>query len=222
MNILIISQYFWPESFRINDLAEGLAERGHQVTVLTGKPNYPGGEDYKGDGFLKKNHDTYRSMNIVRAPLVPRGKNRNLGLAMNYLSFVFFASMVGVLKWKRPDVIFVYEPSPITVGLPAIFFKKIKKVPILFWVQDLWPESVVAVGATSSQKILKLLGYLVRFIYQQCDYILTTSIAYFDSIKKFGVPQEKLHYFPQTAEDIYRPLENASRLPEENLLPKGF
>src|SRR3990167_2626530 len=222
MNILIISQYFWPESFRINDLAEGLAERGHQVTVLTGKPNYPGGEYYKGYGFLKKNHDTYRSMNIVRAPLVPRGKNSNLGLAMNYLSFAFFASMVGVLKCKRPDVIFVYEPSPITVGLPAIFFKKIKKVPIIFWVQDLWPESVIAVNGIRSKKILKCLEKLVRFIYSHCDTILTTSRSFFDPIKRFNVSEDKLRYFPQTAELLYQPMDPALCEAEGKLMPQGF
>lgn len=220
MNILIISQYFWPESFRINDLAEGLIERGHHVTVLTGKPNYPEGKFYKGYNFLNKNRETYGSINIIRSPLIPRGKNNKFQLALNYASFVFFASIVGIFKCQRPDVIFVYEPSPITVGIPAIIFKKIKKVPILFWVQDLWPESVIAVGATQSKRMLKHLEKLVRFIYHRCDYILTTSKSYFDPIKRFDVPDEKLRYFPQTAESLYQPIDFS--VPEETLLPRGF
>src|SRR3990167_4431232 len=162
MNILIISQYFWPENFRINVIAQGLIDRGHIVTVLTGKPNYPEGRFYSGYHFFNKSRELYNSINIIRSPIIPRGKNK-IQLALNYLSFAFFASWVGIFKCKRPDVIFVYEPSPITVCLPAIFFKKIKKVPILFWVQDLWPESVVAVGAASSRTIIGGLKYLVRF-----------------------------------------------------------
>src|SRR3990167_2327093 len=221
MNILIISQYFWPENFRINVIAQGLIDRGHIVTVLTGKPNYPEGRFYSGYHFFNKSRELYNSINIIRSPIIPRGKNK-VQLALNYLSFAFFASIVGVFKCGRPDVIFVYEPSPITVALPAIFIKKIKKIPILFWVQDLWPESVVTVGAISSRSLLKWLEWLVHFIYQRCDYILTTSLAYFGPIKKFNVPETKLRYFPQTAEDFYKPIENAIQLPEEKLLPQGF
>src|SRR3989344_2672003 len=217
MNILIVTQYFWPEVFRINDLVEGLALRGHQVTVLTGKPNYPNGKFYQGYGFLKKNNEFYGTVKVVRSPLIPRGKSSKILLALNYLSFAFLASIVGILKCARPDVIFVYEPSPITVGLPAIFFKKIKKAPILFWVQDLWPESVVAVDAVRSRIILRILEKLVHFIYKRCDYILTTSKAYFDSIKRFNVPEKKLYYFPQTAEALYQPVKNVMNLPEEKL-----
>ncbi|EKD55424.1 MAG: hypothetical protein ACD_60C00009G0017 [uncultured bacterium] len=221
MNILIISQYFWPEMFRINDLAAGLVDRGHSVTVLTGKPNYPGGKFYPGYRFLNRNKEYFNKIQIIRSPVIPRGKSK-IQLALNYLSFVFFASITAILKCKRPDVIFVYEPSPITVALPAIFYKKIKKVPILFWVQDLWPESVTAVGAVRSKKILAWLEKLVYFIYKRCDYILTTSKGYFEPIKRYQIAEEKLKFFPQTAETLYQPIENAAGLSEEKLLPQGF
>lgn len=221
MNILIISQYFWPETFRINDLAEGLVERGHTVTVLTGKPNYPHGKFYHGYRFLTKNREFYGDVNVIRVPLIPRGQNNKIQLAFNYLSFAFFASLIGVFRCKKPDVIFVFEPSPITVGIPAIFFKKLKKVPILFWVQDLWPDSIVAVDAVRSKKILFGLNKLVNFIYQRCDYILTTSKSFFDSIKKFNISEDKLRFFPQTAESFYQPVDVPH--PEKNqLLPRGF
>lgn len=220
MKILIVSQYYWPENFRITDLAEGLVARGHQVSVLTGKPNYPGGQFYPGYNFINKSREKLGEIDIIRAPLFPRGKNSKIRLALNYLSFAFFASVVGIFKCKKPDVIFVFEPSPITVGIPAIFYKKIKKVPILFWVQDLWPESVVGVDAIRSKKILGWLEKLVHFIYQRCDYILTTSKSFFDSIKRFNITEEKLRYFPQTAESLYTPL--SADQPEEKLLPKGF
>src|SRR3990167_6987174 len=222
MNILIVSQYFWPESFRINDLADGFVQRGNQVTVLTGKPNYPIGKYYKGYGFFKKSREKYRSIDIIRSPITPRGKNSLLRLALNYLSFAFFASIVGLLKCKRFDVIFVFEPSPITVGLPAIFLKKIKKIPIVFWVQDLWPENVVATKTIRSPKILVWLEKLVHFIYSHCDIILTTSKSFFDPIKRFNVPENKIHYFPQTAELLYQPMDSYLCRIEEQSLPKGF
>jgi colanic acid biosynthesis glycosyl transferase WcaI len=222
MKILIISQYFWPELFRINDLAEELVKRGHQVTVLTGKPNYPEGRFFPGYRFLNRNREFYGAIEVIRAPLIPRGKNNKFCLLLNYLSFVVFASVVAVWKCSRPDVIFVYEPSPITVCLPAIFFKKIKKAPILFWVQDLWPESVVAVDAVQSPRVLTWLGKLARFIYARCDLILTTSKAYFAAIEKWDVPKSKLRYFPQMAEALYQPLVAAADWQEEQLLPAGF
>jgi len=219
MHVLIVSQYFWPEIFKINDLAEGLIERGHRVTVLTGQPNYPQGQFFPGYGF--KTRELYKNIEIIRSPIIPRGKNR-IQLALNYLSYSLFASIVGMLRCKRPDVIFVFEPSPITVGLPAIFLKKLKKSPILFWVQDLWPESAIAVGAISAKPIVKSLEKLVHFIYKRCDYILTTSKSFFNSIKKYQVTDNKLKYFPQTCEPFYQPMCYSLNTEEEKLLPKGF
>lgn len=221
MDILIVTQYFWPELFRINDLAEGLVARGHQVTVLTGKPNYPKGKFFTGYNFLNKHRESFGPITIIRSPLIPRG-SKKFQLALNYFSFAFFASIVGIFCCKKPDVIFVYEPSPITVGIPAIVLKKIKKAPIIFWVQDLWPESIIAIGAIRSNHILKLIKKLTQFIYKKCDTILVTSKAYIDSITKFDVPSKKIHYFPQTAEALYRPIASAHLLPEEKILPKGF
>lgn len=221
MNILIISQYFWPELFRINDLAEGLVDRGHHVNVLTGKPNYPEGKFFKGYNFLNKNSELFGSITVIRSPLIPRG-NKKFQLALNYFSFAFFASFIGIFRCKKPDVIFVYEPSPITVAIPAIVFKKIKKTPVILWVQDLWPEALVTVGAVHSKYILKWVEKLVRFIYSKCDTILVTSNAYIDSIKKLDVPQKKIHYFPQTAEALYKPMDSNQLIPEEKILPSGF
>ncbi len=151
MRILIVSQYFWPENFRINDLVVGLIEKGYQVTVLTGKPNYPAGKFFLGYGFFHGNRDSYHGAEVLRVPIVPRGNGATWRLAVNFLSFVFFAGLLGPFLCRgKYDLIFVYEPSPMTVGLPALLLKKIKSAPIMFWVQDLWPESLSATGAISS------------------------------------------------------------------------
>jgi colanic acid biosynthesis glycosyl transferase WcaI len=127
MKILIISQYFWPENFRINDLAAGLVERGHKVSVLTGMPNYSGGRFFPGYGLFRRRQEEYRGVKITRVPLLPRGGGGGIRLSLNYLSFAFFASILSPFFFReKVDLIFVYEPSPITVGLPAIILKKLK------------------------------------------------------------------------------------------------
>ena len=223
LNILVVSQYFWPETFRINDLVEGLKDRGHDVTVLTGKPNYPDGSFFPGYGFLRPVREEYKGVSVVRAPLTPRGSGRGPALVVNYLSFALFSSLLGPLLCRgRFDLIVVYEPSPVTVGLPAIVMKKVKKAPILFWVQDLWPESLSATGAVRSERVLSLVTKLVRYIYRGCDRILVTSKGFIPRIEAVGVAPKKIRYWPQWAETLYRPVELETDAPEKKEAPLGF
>ncbi len=223
MNILIVSQYFWPESFRVNDLAVGLMERGHQVSVLTGMPNYPSGRFFPGYGGFSPISDSFQGISIYRAPLVPRGQGQGWMLAANYLSFALSASFVGAWRCRGPfDAIFVYEPSPITVGIPALLVKALTGAPVLFWVQDLWPESLSAAGATESRLILRMVEYLVRLIYRGCDKVLVQSEAFRYSIERFGVKRENIMYFPNSAESFYQPLSLGPEAPEHIQMPKGF
>jgi colanic acid biosynthesis glycosyl transferase WcaI len=197
LNILVVSQYFWPENFRINDLVSELSHRGHKVTVLTGKPNYP-------DGFIFKEYkenphkfDNYNNSQIIRVPLIPRGNN-SFYMLLNYLSFVVSACLVGIWKLRKikVDVIFVFEPSPITVGIPAALFRKLKKAPITFWVLDIWPETLEAIGIVKSRKILKLVGFLVSWIYSKCDLILAQSLGFIEYIHKYAKNKDNIVYFP--------------------------
>lgn len=223
MKILIVTQYFWPESFRINDLAVGLNEKGHQVTVLTGIPNYPDGHFFQGYGFFKNVRQDYHGVKVMRSPLVPRGKGGGFRLALNYFSFAFFASILTPFFCRRKfDLIFVYEPSPITVGLPALVLKKLKSAPIMFWMQDLWPESLSATGAVRSEKILKMVDMLVRFIYRGCDLILVQSRAFIEPIKRQGGDPDRTLYFPNSAEEIYQPIMLEKDAPERAVMPEGF
>lgn len=223
MRILIVSQYFWPENFRINDLAAGLVERGHQVSVLTGIPNYPSGQFSPGYGFFKKTREEYKGVRILRVPHLPRGSGSGMRLALNYLSFALSACLFAPFLCRgKFDLIFVFEPSPITVGLPALVLKKLKSLPILFWVQDLWPESLSATGAIKSEKILKSVRKLVCFIYRHCDRILIQSPAFAPLIESQGVSPERILFFPNSVEDIYTPVVCTSNFKAENLLPSGF
>ena len=223
MRILIVTQYFWPESFRINDLALGLRERGHEVTVYTGKPNYPEGSFFPGYGFFGRSSEDYHGVQVIRAPLIPRGNGSPLELVINYLSFALLASLAAPFRCTGSyDVIFVYEPSPVTVGLPALVLKWIKRAPIMFWVQDLWPESLSATGAVRARWILGFVDRVVRLIYRHCDLVLVPSRAFIPYVQTQGVPAGKIRYYPNSAEALYQPVAVEPQAAEHRLLPHGF
>jgi len=204
VKILIISQYFWPENFKINDLALGLKERGNEVTILTGKPNYPDGKFYPGYNFINRKVEYYQGIKVIRSPLIRRGNCSGVRLFINYISFAIFASFAAVFRLsKTADAIFVYEPSPITVGIPALVYKYFSRAPIYFWIQYLWPESLIAAGDVKSKLILKLTDRLVRLIYRKSEVIFISSKSFKHSITEKGVDSEKIYYLPNWAEDIY-------------------
>lgn len=213
MRVLLVSQYFWPENFRVNDLARDLVERGHVVTVLTGKPNYPAGKVFDEFKQNPKAFDSYFGAAIFRVPMLARGSG-GLRLMLNYLSFVLGACSFGPLRLfgQRFDVIFVFEPSPVTVGLPAVFIGWLKHAPVVFWVQDLWPETLVAIGVVRSGKVLAAIGALVRFIYKRCELVLGQSYGFLGSIAQYCSDEKKIRYFPNWAEDGVSPTEVAPAL----------
>jgi colanic acid biosynthesis glycosyl transferase WcaI len=223
LKILILTQYFWPESFRINDLASALAERGHSVSVLTGMPNYPSGRLFPGYGALRPARERFGAVDVVRVPLVPRGLRRGWQLALNYVSFMLSASLLGPLRCRgRYDALFVYEPSPILVGIPAVLLRRLKGVPLLFWVQDLWPESLSATGAVRSPRVLGAVARVARFIYRRCDRVLVQSRGFVERVVRVGAEPARVRYLPNWAESFYRPLALEPDAPERTELPGGF
>ncbi len=206
MNILIVSQYFWPENFRVNDIAVGFIEKGHRVTVLTGIPNYPWGRFFPGYGFFKNRRQNYRGVSIVRVPLIPRGRSGRLGVILNYLSFILSGCLlIPFYCRERYDVIFISASSPITMAFPAIVLKKLRKIPILLWVLDLWPESIRDTGAVKSLLILGCISRMVRYIYSHCYLILVPSKGFIPRIEEMGVCRNRVRYLPNWAEDMYQP-----------------
>jgi hypothetical protein len=223
MRVLIISQYFWPEPFPINDLALGLKERGHEVNVLTSIPNYPSGRFYPGYGILSPLRDSFEGVTVYRMPMVPKGNGNALHMILYYLSLALSGSFLGpFLFGKKVDLIFVYQPSPITVGLPARVMKIFSHAPILFWVQDIWPETLAGTGMVESPFLLKSVEKLVKFIYAGCDRILVQSRAFSERIQHMGVPEEKIYYYPNNAEALYQPVRVESGATERELMPNGF
>jgi len=219
MNILIVSQYFWPENFRVNDLSSELVDRGHVVTVLTGVPNYPDGKVFREFKKCPENYSNYSGVDVVRVPLISRGKS-GFRLFANYLSFAFMASILGPikLKGKKVDVIFVFQTSPVTVGLPAVLLKYIKKVPVTFWALDLWPETLEAMGVVKSKIIIKAIGLLVSFIYNRCDLLLAQSRSFIVYMQRHCNSSSTIEYFPSWAEDTFSNphVKPASEVPNAN------
>lgn len=204
MRLLIVSQYFWPETFRINDLAAELVRRGHEVTVLTGTPNYPEGRTLPEYVQDPGRFASFAGAQIVRVPLLARGKS-SVRLALNYLSFVAAGLTFGLwrLRGRSFDAIFVFQTSPITSALPGLALRRLKHAPLLMWVLDLWPETLAAVGVVRSPLLLKWVGKLVGYIYRRCDRVLVASHAFDANVREYSGDATRIRYFPGWAEPIF-------------------
>lgn len=199
MKILIVSQYFYPETFRVNILAKELVSRGHEVTVLTGYPQYPKGEIYEGYGFDKPYEKIWNGVKIERVKMCPRGHNA-IGLLLNCITYVTEAN-----KWvkkctEKVDAVYVFEVSPVTVGLPALKYKKKFGTPIYFNVQDLWPENVEEILGIHNKLIIGIINKIVDKIYRESDKILCSSNGFVENIANRGVSRDKLVFWPQFCE----------------------
>jgi colanic acid biosynthesis glycosyl transferase WcaI len=221
MKVLVLTQYFWPENFPINDVVAGLVERGHAVTVCAGQPNYPAGRFYQGYGPLGPLRETYKGALVKRVPLLPRGAGGALRLALNYASHALSATLLAPLVVRGPfDAILVYEPSPMTIGIPGRALRALKGAPLALWVQDLWPESLSATGAVKNRFVLGLVGALIKWIYRGCDRVLVQSEAFIPSVEAHGVERSRIRYLPNSAEALYRRLAPSPEDAKE--LPAGF
>lgn len=205
MNLLVVSQYYYPEQFRINDICKEWVKRGHKVTVVTGIPNYPQGKFYNGYGLLKKKKEEFDGVNIIRLPIIPRGK-KTLTLMLNYISFVVSGFFFSKFTRKKFDKVFIYEVSPMMQAYVGIWYAKRKKIDCNLYVMDLWPESIELATGLSNKTLIRLIGKMVDNIYKNCDTIFTSSQSFADTIEKRGHSREKIKFWPQYAEEFYKPI----------------
>ncbi len=206
MRILIVTQYFWPENFRINELCEEFTNLEHDITVLTGYPNYPKGEIYKEFLKDKKKFNNYKGAKIIRVPIFPRKKNK-LTLSLNYFSFLINSIFFGYFKLKRKkfDIVFTFQLSPVTVGITSAFFSKLNNCPNVLWILDLWPNTLVALNVIKKDWQINLFKILVNWIYSNCDVILAQSKSILEEIKKYPSVSNNTHYFPSWSEsDLFK------------------
>jgi glycosyltransferase involved in cell wall biosynthesis len=210
VKLLVVSQYFWPENFRINDVAHSLSKKDIEVAVLTGKPNYPSGRIFEGYNRWALQCEKHGFLHLYRTPLWPRGRG-GVGLVLNYLSFVVFGTLFGpwLLRGKKFDVIFALGLSPIFQVVPAILLGWLKGCPVIVWIQDLWPESLSATGYVRNRAILKVVEWGVRYIYRHVDLLLVQSEAFIEPVSALasGTP---VVYYPNSVDENF-----AAPLPKE-------
>lgn len=203
MKILVVCQYYYPEPFRVSDICESLVDKGHDVTVLTGLPNYPEGQVLDGYRYGKKRNEVLNGVKVVRSFEIGRGNNK-LKLFLNYLSFALSGSLKAFFMKEKFDVVFVNQLSPIMMGIPAIVYKRKHKKKILLYCLDLWPESLAAGGINESSKIYKLFLKISQWIYNSADCIAVTSSMFEEYFgTTLGVYNKKIQHIPQYAEDLF-------------------
>ena len=205
-HILIICQHFYPENFRINDMAFEWVKRGYKVTAVTGLPNYPEGKVYKGYGLFKNRHEVKDGVEIYRIPLIPSGNNR-FCLVLNYLSFPFFGFFWNLFTKIKADEVYMFETSPMNQCKVGVAYAKKHHVPCYLYVQDLWPENVEMITGIHSPLLIKPIERMVRKIYKGCTHIWGTSPSFVDAIRKYVDREEwdKVSFMPQYAEEFYEP-----------------
>lgn len=220
MRILLITQYFYPEVFKSNDLAFELVKRGHHVDALVGIPNYPEGKYFKGYGIFKKRHEVVNGVNVYRVFQTPRGRG-GWQLPVNYFSYVISGCLWVLFKFawkKRYDCIIGHEPSPIFQAYPALLLRKLRKTPFYYWIMDLWPDAMKSGGGVKNEKVLHFVDKLVKGIYKRTDKILITSKRFREPIAAKGDFADKIIYFPNWSDDILQ-MDDSYVIPQ---LPEGF
>lgn len=200
MKILVVSQSFYPDTFASNDTVRILVERGHKVTVLTGLPDYTTSEIPEEYKHGKNRHQFYCGAEVFRVPTIAR-KHGPVWRSLNYLSFVWNGCRAAKKRdWEDFDIIYVWEVSPVTMGLPAISLKKRFKKPLFLYCMDIWPECVKAMGFKEGTVFYKVINEISRYIYNQCDHIAVSSKPFFDYLEEVnGCDRRKMSYLPQFA-----------------------
>lgn len=203
MNILVICQYYYPEPFRISDICEAMAKRGHEVTVLTGLPNYPEGKVLADYRYRKKREERLNGIKIIRSYEVGRGSNK-ISLFLNYFSFAISASIKTLFMKEKFDIILVHQLSPVFMAVPGIIYKKKHKKRLLLYCLDLWPASLTAGGIKKDSFIYKLFYYISKWIYASADHIAVSSKSFIDYFREtMGIQSDYMLYLPQYAEQVF-------------------
>lgn len=202
MRVIIYTNHFYPEDFKVNDIAFELQKRGYDITIVSAVPDYPKGKFFEGYGWFKKNREIVNGCKVIRLPIIPRGNGGGKRLILQYLSY-FISSSIFTFFHKlthKYDAVFVHLTSPFFIGLPATKLKKFQHIPMYFWMLDLWPESITAVTGIKNPLIIKPLERQVKYVYNNCDKILIGSKGFEKSISEKGNYKDKFVYFPNWAE----------------------
>ncbi len=202
MKIKIFTNHFYPENFRINDLAASFVEEGHKVSVLSQTPNYPKGRFFPGYSIFKRRKEKLAdNFEVRRLPVIPRGSNAFM-LALNYLSYIVSSFFYAVFSRDEADMVMIYITSPIFISWSALRFAKKRSLPTVLYLLDLWPDVLFTMLNIQNKRIRNIFTRISQKIYQQVDYIFVSSYAFKDVLIDYGIEANKIHYLPQHAEEI--------------------
>ncbi len=193
MRILLLTQWFDPEpTFKGLVFARELAARGHHVEVLTGFPNYPGGQVYPGYRIRPWVREQIDGISVIRVALYPSHDKSAVRRVLNYVSFSMCATLIGTVLIRKPDVAYVYSP-PATIGLPAVALGLLRRIPFVYDICDLWPDTVATSGMISSRVAFSLLGKWCSFVYRRATRVVVVSPGFKQRLVRRGVRPDKIH-----------------------------
>jgi colanic acid biosynthesis glycosyl transferase WcaI len=225
LRILFVSHFFDPEPGAIRGLplARQLIKAGDEVEVLTGFPNYPGGKIYAGYRQRPWLRETMHGVPVLRVPLYPSHDCSPLRRALSYGSFAVSATLLGIPRVRQADVGFVYHPPP-TVGLPAVVLQTLRRIPFVYHIADMWPESVVESGMVKSRRLVgSLISAWCKFVYARASLITVLSPGFKRLLIERGVPESKIQVVFNWAEDeVFRPVSRNQELAETLGLGHSF
>jgi len=223
MRILIICHWYLPEpAIIIHELAQTLADHGNDVTALTGFPNYPTGRIYPGYRIRPWQKEQIDDVQVVRVPIFPEHSQSGFLRALNYVSFALSASLLGAWLVQKPDVIFVYHP-PLTVGIPAWILSRIWRVPFVYQIQDMWPESLAATGMLNNDFVLNVVGRFAKFVYQKAKLLFVISPGFRKNLLSKNVLDKKIRVVSNWVDtDFYYPAKPDRQLARKLLLDGHF
>ena len=223
MNIVLLSQYFHPEAFSNTDIALELQRHGHRVEVVCGVPNYPVGQFHEGYSNSLRREDDLNGIPVHRARTVARG-SRKLTLALNFVTFPLTGCWTILRKLRtKPDVVFASQLTPVFQVLPGIVYKWLRNVPLVIWVQDIWPESATDTLGIRSAFAQRALMWACGWIYRRADLILVQNHAFIPMIERFGIPADQIKVMPNTAPDGFVPIDPDAPSTAAVLVPQdGF
>ena len=221
--ILIMTNHFYPEQFRINDIAEEWVKRGYIVSVVSQTPNYPNGSYYDGYGLRTNVITQTAGIHIRRLPVIPRGNN-SIMLFLNYISYFISSYCYSIFTRNRPDIIFVYQTSPIFIVGAAKLLAKRRNVPYYVNVLDVWPQTFFEMIGTTKFMEKILISYC-KNVYSSATKLFISSKGFLNLLVETGLEGDSVIYWPQYSEDFYNFLEKPAQykyFPQDNIMNFTF
>jgi len=215
--ILIVTEYFYPEDFKINEIALAWKEKGYEVDVLTQSPTYPFGKIYDGYKNIWYSKDTYKGITIYRVKAVTGYKTSKIKKLLKYFTFMFFGSIVSLKIGKKYDYIFGFDIAALTGMVPATLLKKFYDKPVTLWVQDVWPDSVYAYGFKKTKFLESSLNAFVRFVYRHTSHFAISGQGFEKRILPYIANNQDIEYLPNWADEFNKDLEAFTFSDEERV-----